>query len=517
LAGILPTLTLQDLTMENITDLPRYRELNRTLTELRGYDFVVHIKGLDELTLTSNNMMLEACNTSFQIHYQADPETFPDLYNVAQAITAPLLAAAVNSPILFHKRLWHETRLALFERSVDERSRAHLERERPPRVGFGDGWMRNSVMEMFHEDAARYRVIMTADADEDPAAVLSKGEIPRLSALRVHNGTVWHWNRPCYGVLRGKPHLRIENRVMPAGPSVIDQMANAALFFGLMYEMPHAYPPIDTVMAFDHAKENFYSAARHGLNGQFTWFGGKTVSPSDLLLKELIPLARQGLNRAGIEATDIDRYLGVLEERVQSGITGSQWALRSLAGQKQQNPEASCRFLTEFMLRNQRRGVPVHCWEPAQLEESDSWIDSFRRVGQFMSTDLFTVRPGDLIDLAASIMDWEQLRHIPVEDDAGKLVGLLSHHDMLHLFASGHSATGNPVAVRDIMKYNPVTVTPETPTLEAINKMRECRIGCLPVVRNDRLVGIVTLIDLLKLSSKLLEKALAEETEETHD
>ncbi|HSP05610.1 MAG TPA: hypothetical protein VLR94_00455, partial [Acidobacteriota bacterium] len=268
LAGILPTLTLQDLKMENITDLPRYRELNRTLTELRGSDFIVHIKGLDELAVTSNNMMLEACNTSFQIHYQADPENFPALYNVAQAITAPLLAVAVNSPVLFHKRLWHETRLALFERSVDERSSAHLERERPPRVGFGDTWMRNSVMEMFREDAARYRVIMTADADEDPAAVLSRGEVPRLSALRVHNGTVWHWNRPCYGVIRGKPHLRIENRVMPAGPSVIDQMANAALFFGLMHEMPHAYPPIDTVMAFDHAKENFYSAARHGLNAQ---------------------------------------------------------------------------------------------------------------------------------------------------------------------------------------------------------------------------------------------------------
>ncbi|HSP07680.1 MAG TPA: CBS domain-containing protein, partial [Acidobacteriota bacterium] len=262
----------------------------------------------------------------------------------------------------------------------------------------------------------------------------------------------------------------------------------------------------------------FYSAARHGLNAQFTWIGGKTVSPSDLLKKELIPLARQGLNRAGIDAADIDRYLGVLEERVQSGITGSQWALRSIIGNpKATNHEARWRLLTESMVRNQRRGIPVHCWEPARPEEPDTWIDSFRRVGQFMSTDLFTVRPGDLIDLAACMMDWEQLRHIPVEDDAGKLVGLLSHHDMLHLFASGHRAIGTPIAVRDIMKSNPVTVTPETPTLEAIHKMQECRIGCLPVVRNDRLVGIVTLIDLLALSSKLLEKALAEETEETYD
>lgn len=155
LAGILPTLTLSDLTMENQTDLPRYRELNRTLKELRGREFVVHIKGLDELTVTSDNMMLEACNTSFQVHFQVDPADFPNAYNIAQAITAPVLAAGVNSPVLFNKRLWHETRLALFQHSVDERNSTHQERSRPPRVGFGDAWMLRSVMELCIERTRR--------------------------------------------------------------------------------------------------------------------------------------------------------------------------------------------------------------------------------------------------------------------------------------------------------------------------------------------------------------------------
>lgn len=514
LTGILPTLTLQDLTLDNITDLPRYRELNRTLTALRGQEFVVHIKGLDQLDVTSDNMMLEACNTSFQVHYQVDPERFHEFYNVAQAITAPLLAVSVNSPLLFRKRLWHETRLALFEHSVDERSITQRERERPPRVGFGDSWMRGSVMDLYREDIARFRIIMTSESDEDPNAVLMRGEIPRLSALRIHNGTVWHWNRPCYGILDGKPHLRIENRVMPAGPTIIDEMANAALFFGLMHEMAHEYPPIPEILQFDHAKENFYAAARHGLNAQFHWMRGRPIPSSELLRKELIPLARQGLKRADIDPADIERYLGVLEERVQSGITGSQWILKSITGMNSQQAPQETRFrlLTEALLRNQRSGIPVHCWEPATLEEPASRTDNFRRVGQFMSTDLFTVRPDDLVDLAAGIMDWEHVRHVPVEDDAGKLVGLLSHRDLLHLFVSGHRAAGEPIPVRDIMKRDPVTVTPETPTLEAIGSMRQHRIGCLPVVRNDRLVGIVTLFDLLNLSSGLLEQALKEES-----
>lgn len=509
LAGILPTLTLQDLTLDNLTNLPRYRELNRILTALRGREFAVRIKGLDELDICSDNMMLEACNTSFQLHFQVDPLTFPQYYNIAQVIAGPLLAAAVNSPLLLRKRLWHETRLALFEHSVDERSSTQQERARPPRVGFGDCWIRNSVMELFREDAARYRVIMTADTDEDPADVLARGDVPNLSALRVHNGTVWHWNRPCYGILNGRPHIRIENRILPAGPSLIDEMANAAFFFGLMNEMPLGYPPIPAVMQFDHAKENFYSAARHGLNAQFLWIGGRRVSPSDLILSELLPVARHGLLRAGIDSTDINRYLDVLQERVEEGITGSQWAFDSLTALgKGTTPEVQCRLLTQSMLRNQHSGRPVHCWQPAQHEEPANWTDNFQRVGQFMTTDLFTVRPTDLVDLAACIMDWEHVRHVPVEDDSGKLVGLITHRDLLHLLATRHNIAQHAIPVHEIMKENPLTVTPGTSTLDAINAMRKHRIGCLPVVRNERLVGIVTLYDLLALSSRLLEKAL---------
>lgn len=360
---------------------------------------------------------------------------------------------------------------------------------------------------------------MTAETDEDPSVVLARGDIPRLTALRIHNGTVWHWNRPCYGVINGKAHLRIENRVLPAGPSVIDQMANAAFFFGLMHELPHELPEIHTVMAFDHAKENFFLAARHGLKAQLTWIRGRSLSATDLILKELLPLARQGLTRASIDAADIERYLGLLEERVNSGITGAQWVLNSISNPtgKRETPELRSRLLTESMLQNQRSGHPVHCWEPARLEEPENWVDNFRRVGQFMSTDLFTVRPGDLVDLAACIMEWEHVRHVPVEDDAGKLVGLISQRDLLHLISRGQGPGASSIAVREIMKQDPASVTPETPTLEAIEMMRKLRIGCLPVVRNERLVGIVTLYDILVLSARMLEKALKEDSENKED
>ncbi|MDP6990345.1 MAG: glutamate-cysteine ligase family protein, partial [Planctomycetota bacterium] len=200
LAGILPTLRREHLTLENMTPAPRYRELNRVMTELRGGEFSTLIKGLDELHATHDNVMLEACNTSFQVHFQVGPDEFAALYNLAQAITAPVLAAAVNSPVLLGHRLWHETRVALFQQSLDARSRAHQARGSRQRVSFGDHWIERSVMEIYREDVARFKVLIAGERDEDPVAVLDRGEIPALRALCLHNGTVYRWNRPCYGV-----------------------------------------------------------------------------------------------------------------------------------------------------------------------------------------------------------------------------------------------------------------------------------------------------------------------------
>src|SRR6185436_19662432 len=354
LSGILPTLQRSDLTLENLTPLPRYRELDRSVIGLRGGPLSIHIKGLDELDLTHDNIMMESCNTSFQVHFQTSPGEFVNHYNIAQAITAPVLAVAVNSPLLFGHRLWQETRVALFQHSTDERSRPQLARSQPTRVSFGDQWLKDSVIELFHEQISRFRPIMITQADENPFAVLARGETPLLSALRMHNGTVWRWNRACYGVADGIAHLRIENRALPSGPTVVDEIANTAFFVGLMIALPPEYGEIAMRLSFDNAKENFFAAARNGLNAQLKWLDGKSISATSLILNELLPLARAGLKDAGVDSSDIDKYLGVLEERVRSGQTGAQWMLDSLVSVKRHmghQPNDMCtRILTSTIL-----------------------------------------------------------------------------------------------------------------------------------------------------------------------
>lgn len=510
LAGILPTLTLGDLTLDNMTDIPRYFELNRMLSKLRRSKFTVHLKGLDEVHVTHDNMMLEACNTSFQVHMQVGPSQFVMLYNIAQAITAPLMAVAVNSPLLFGQRCWAETRIALLQHSVDERSEVQQARFRAPRVHFGDAWVQKSIIEIFREDIARFRVILTHAVDEDPQQVLARGEVPRLSALRLHNGTIWRWNRPCYGITDGQPHLRIENRVLPSGPTVVDEIANAAFFLGLMMALPEEYGPIENVMEFDHAKANFYAAARNGLNTQFQWIKGTSYPATELILNHLLPLARAGLKRASLASEDCDRYLGVIESRVRTGLTGSQWLLKSLAATGQKvSPETRLRSLTDAILMRQSSGQPVHSWPLPDRRELDELRRNVSTVGNIMSTDMFTVRPDDIVDYVASIMHWEHVRHIPVEDEDGLLVGLVSQRNLLMLLAQGsvlNRAEGVPVSA--IMKKEVITVTPDTSTLEAIAIMREKKIGCLPVMKDQRLIGMVTLFDLLTVSARLLEEDL---------
>ena len=514
LAGILPTLKVSDLTLANLTPMPRYHELNRSVTQLRGGPFSIQIKGLDELQLTHDNMMMEACNTSFQVHFQVNPSEFVVTYNTAQAITAPVLAAAVNSPLLFGRRLWQETRLALFQHSADARSRTQLARSQPTRVGFGEKWLRHSVVELLHDQIARFRPIMITRADGDPMQLLARGEIPLLSALCMHNGTVWPWNRACYGVSNGVAHLRIENRALPAGPTIIDEIANAAFFVGLMLSLPVEYGDISKRMTFDDAKENFFTAARHGLNAQFTWIDGKSYPATSLILDHLLSLSRQGLKSAEVDASDIDKYLGVIEERVKSGQTGAQWMLKSLSATKGPGPkDMHYRTLTSTMLQRQKEAKPVHTWPINEATENADWRQSYQTVGQFMATDLFTLRPDDLVDLAASMMDWRHIRHVPVENDQGQLVGLVTHRTLLRLLSRGTQMQGNvPLTVHEIMKTDPVTVSSTTPTLEAMESMRRNKVGCLPVVDEGQLVGIVTSYDFLDASARLFKEQLTDST-----
>ena len=500
LAGILPTLQKSDLTLDNLTPITRYHELNRGVIRMRGGPLSIHIKGLDELQLTHENIMMESCNTSFQVHFQSNAAEFANHYNVAQTITAPVLAVAVNSPTLFGQRLWQETRVALFQHSTDERSRPQLARNQPTRVSFGDRWLQHSVIELFHDQITRFRPIMITQPDEDPFAVLARGETPSLSALRLHNGTVWRWNRACYGVHNGVPHLRIENRALPSGPTIVDEIANAAFFTGLMLAVPQAYGEIATRMTFDDAKQNFFRAARHGLDAHFHWIDGQSHNAAALILEQLVPLGRQGLSSANVASEDIDKYLGIIEERAQCAQTGARWIVKSLPAIGN-----SASRLTSEILANQKQGEPVHRWSVIEKLDSDEWQHSYRTVSQFMSTDLFTVSPDDLIDLAASVMDWRHVRHVPVEDQEGRLVGLITHRGLLRMMISSSTKL---TTVREIMVPDPVTVSPSTSSLEAMELMRNNRVGCLPVVEGDQLVGIITSYDFLEATAKLFHQHL---------
>ncbi|MBP6002259.1 MAG: CBS domain-containing protein [Pyrinomonadaceae bacterium] len=511
LAGILPTIQQSDLTIDNMTPNPRYHEINRVVTELHGDNRVIQIKGLDELQLTLQDTYIEYCNTSFQIHLQVGISDFVRYYNWAQAISGPVLASAVNSPILLSHRLWHETRLAVFKQSTDTRSLTHKQRNQKPRVNFGDRWVENSILEVLREDAIRFRILLTQAIEENSLEMLEKGSIPQLAAWRLHNGTIWRWNRPCYGIMGDRPGLRIEARFLPAGPTVVDEMATAAFFLGLMMELPEEYGDIRAYMSFDDARNNFYNAGRYGLNGQIRGLDGQSRRVGRIILEELLPRARKGLARASIDEADSQRLLDIIEERVTQEKTGARWMLDSYAKMdKHAKPNVRLRTLTAAMKHHQETdNKPMHTWELAEIPPESDWIDSYKTVEQFMAVDLFTVREDDIVDLAASLMHWRHVRHVPVEDDAGHLIGMVSHRDLIELIATGKCSGNQPLVIRDIMKTVMVTVAPETPTLKALTIMREGNIGCLPVIRNGCLVGLITAHDFLTVSSKLFEERLS--------
>ncbi|MCP4448013.1 MAG: CBS domain-containing protein [Myxococcales bacterium] len=512
LAGILPTLRRSDLGLENMTPKPRYHRLNQSITNMRDGEIHFSIEGNENLEVTHDNVMLESANTSFQIHFQVAPEEFARLYNIAQAITGPVLAASVNSPLFLGRDLWSETRIAVFQRAVDERRRMDHERDAPPRVSFGDAWVRESVMEVFRDQIARHRSIFASAIHEDALEILAAGGTPDLSALRMHNGTVYRWNRACYGITNGVPHLRIENRALPAGPTIVDQVANAAFFYGLLSGFLGQDRDVTKEMCFADAKNNFFAAARYGLDSRLTWMRGKVAEAPALIFEDLLPLAREGLKRSNIDSADIDRYLGIIEQRVESRQTGASWMTDSLSSMESNTTlDRRERALSAALIDNQASQKPVHTWPLATCDAQVSRRESYRRVEQYMTRKLFTVRPDDLVNLAACLMDWEHIKYVPVEDEDGRLVGLLTYRGLLRLLTQGKRMLEKDIHVSEIMHKNPLVVAPNTRTLDAMRLMRAERVSCLPVIENDKLVGIVTESDLVDVSLHLLEKYLEEE------
>ncbi|WP_445664452.1 glutamate-cysteine ligase family protein [Fodinibius sp. AD559] len=508
LTGILPTIRKVDIDLKNQTPLQRYRALTQAINKLRGGDYDVRIQGMDELLMKCDSPLLEACNTGFQVHLQVGPEEFVPKYNIAQLVTAPVLASTVGSPILFGKRLWNETRIALFQQSVDTRTVGDHLRESSPRVTFGNKWVDESILEIFQEDTARYRVMLSSEVTEDVEKLLDEGTPPALRALQVHNGTVYRWNRPCYGITDGKAHLRIENRVCPSGPTVTDEVANSAFWLGLMNKMEDYHPNVSEEMDFDDARMNFMAVSKMGLDTKLRWFDDQRINAVDLITEELLPIAREGLEEAKIDDSDITEYLDIIEQRVTAGQTPSHWMLNNYASLMKEHgsKEQTLAAITTAMIKNQKKGEPVHKWGRARMEDLEHWKPSSLIVEEFMTTDLFTVQKDDLVEFTANLIDWRRIRYVPVEDDKKHLVGLVTMRMVFNAYSKSVNHDENVVeTVEDIMIENPITIHPEASIMEAMEIMNSQEIGCLPVVKNNRLVGIITEHNYMRIARRLLK------------
>lgn len=517
LTGILPTIRKFDLTLDNLTPKPRYKALIEAInSQLTTDSYELRLSGIDEILLKHDSPLLEALNTSYQVHLQVTPASFVPLYNIAQAVAAPVMAIAANSPLVFGKRLWHESRIALFQQALDVRtSREHM-RERAPRVNFGSGWLDKSILEIFREDISRFRVLLGAEVNENSLTEIAAGRTPKLKALQVHNGTVYRWNRPCYGISpNGQPHLRIENRVLPAGPTVIDQTANAAFWLGLVTGMGHKYKDIREHMSWADARDNFFKAAKFGVDTNFTWFNDRKISCTDLILEELLPIARMGLEQRKIDPQDIERYLGVIEQRAKLHTNGARWQLRAYTNFREKlNQDEALSSLTAAMIKNQATEQPVHTWPQPDINDFKGYRPLGLRVEEFMQTDLMTVHQNDLLELVVDMMDWRKLRYLPVEDKNGSLCGLITTRHLLRYFTARDRSPltaddiskESPRTVSDIMIKAPTCVDPKTTIKQAMHIMREHKIGCLPVTKDGELVGIITEMEFLQVSGRLIER-----------
>jgi len=363
--GILPTLRPEHLGVDTLSANPRYALINEQIFAARGEDLQIAIDGVDRLNTYADTIAPEAACTSVQLHLQVNPETFAAHWNASQAIAGVQLALGANSPFFFGKELWRETRIALFEQATDTRPEELKAQGVRPRVWFGERWI-TSIFDLFEENVRYFPSLLPICEKEDPVEVLDRGDVPQLAELRLHNGTIYRWNRPVYDVVRGKPHLRVENRCLPAGPTVVDVLANAALYYGLIKVLAEADRPVWSQMSFSAAEENFHTGARHGIDAKIYWPGVGEVPATELVLRKLLPMAHQGLEEWGVDAADKDRLLGIIEQRCLTGRNGASWQAAEFhrLHDDHDRPDALREMMRSYVT-HMHSNEPVHTWPTA--------------------------------------------------------------------------------------------------------------------------------------------------------
>ena len=361
--GILPTLAEGHMGPSALSANPRYRLLSDQILDARGEDLAIDIGGPERLVATSETIMPEAACTSTQLHVQVSPDEFPDYWNASQAIAGVQLAIGANSPYLLGRELWRETRIPLFEQATDTRGEELKAQGVRPRVWFGERWV-TSIFDLFEENVRYFSALLPVTEDEDPLAVLESGGTPSLSELRLHNGTIYRWNRPIYDVVDDIPHVRVENRVLAAGPTVADTMANAAFYFGLVRALATSERPLWSQMSFSAAEDNFHAAAQQGVEAQVYWPGVCQVPATELVLRRLLPMAHEGLTAWGVEQAEADRLLGIVEQRCLVAQNGASWFVDDVHQRERAGIDRHGALASALLAyREQMHGnEPVHTW-----------------------------------------------------------------------------------------------------------------------------------------------------------
>ncbi|HWH01502.1 MAG TPA: glutamate-cysteine ligase family protein [Pilimelia sp.] len=364
LIGILPTVTAAHTVADNLSENARYRVLNEQIVGARGEELSLDIRGVERLHTYADSIAPEAACTSVQFHLQVAPDTFASYWNASQAIAGVQVAVGANSPFLYGRQLWAETRIALFEQATDTRPEELKAQGVRPRVWFGERWI-TSIFDLFEENVRYFPPLLPICEEEDPVEALRRGGVPRLSELRLHNGTVYRWNRPVYDIMNGRPHLRVENRVLPAGPTVVDMLANAALYFGLARELAEADRPVWSQLTFSAAEENFHAGARRGIAATLYWPRVGEVPVTELVLERLLPCAYAGLDRFGVAPAQRDRLLGIIEQRCRTRRNGAVWQTEMVRHAQRRlglGRDAALQAMVQRYGELQRTNAPVHTW-----------------------------------------------------------------------------------------------------------------------------------------------------------